>query len=679
MTNVGEQLTFKLLCDGNVWQWQSIPGTPAGADAEATPEQSYVPPKGFFQRQHILVDASDGKIVDVFPLTTDISGILEKYPAEKVDMAPMYIIPGLQESHVHLAGTAMGRSSVNLRNSTSVEEISHRLQKFAASHPHMRCIIGDGWEQQKFIGVKPEMPTRYDLDHFFPTQAVFIFRICYHFLVCNTAAMKLCGLNPENSKTWPTSLPLHQCRFTADGVSLGIFWEEAITYLNTFITLDEERLYGLVGEEMKFFAANGITAVQSNDLHIDALYVRLLSEGLMTLRMYHTIMFEELRSWLEKAYHEEKKTSLETSISLEELEIFSQTLPRESLCYHSSYGSYLKKPDKRSLLSCDRVKLFADGSLGGQTAALRKAYLEPPGAERESNSQQDSVEEKSSKFRSNTCRCRNFGTLRESAGDFKQKLAIIKNCDLRVEVHAIGDAAAELVIQGLIATGMVGLYHLPVLTHCQFLGEDLIPLMSKHKIIGNIQPSFLPSDNYLLENSIDKDLLPYSYAWKTMLQHGIECAGGSDSPIEYPSPLKGMFDSMYRPMTHFHPHSLMLALARMGYMKDDQQILQVSLKNTDVAPLLQPPKAYRESECLSFDESLALYTIGSSFAAKSDERTSGSEQKPLTGRILPGYLADFTVLDRDISRESYRSLMEAIILQTWVNGKIVYSHTVPTV
>lgn len=68
----------------------------------------------------------------------------------------------------------------------------------------------------------------------------------------------------------------------------------------------------------------------------------------------------------------------------------------------------------------------------------------------------------------------------------------------------------------------------------------------------------------------------YSYAWKTLLDAGIVCAGGSDSPVDPPLSLRGIYDAIYRPAGErlgeyytFWPRLALLILALASvYMKN---------------------------------------------------------------------------------------------------------------
>jgi predicted amidohydrolase YtcJ len=63
------------------------------------------------------------------------------------------------------------------------------------------------------------------------------------------------------------------------------------------------------------------------------------------------------------------------------------------------------------------------------------------------------------------------------------------------------------------------------------------------------------------------------------------------------------------------------------------------------------------------DDAISAYTRGSAYAEFSEKEK---------GQIAPGRLADFIVLDRDITNVPPAKLLETKVLRTVVGGKTVY-------
>ena len=74
-------------------------------------------------------------------------------------------------------------------------------------------------------------------------------------------------------------------------------------------------------------------------------------------------------------------------------------------------------------------------------------------------------------------------------------------------------------------------------------------------------------------------------------------------------------------------------------------------------------KEFFPEQKLTIEEALAAYTKGSAYA-EFMERDKGT--------LAPGMLADFVVLDRDITRVAAPEILRTQVLMTVVGGKTVY-------
>lgn len=71
-----------------------------------------------------------------------------------------------------------------------------------------------------------------------------------------------------------------------------------------------------------------------------------------------------------------------------------------------------------------------------------------------------------------------------------------------------------------------------------------------------------------------------------------------------------------------------------------------------------PATVYRPEERLTFAQALHLYTLGAAYACGEEHRL---------GKIAPGFEADLTILDVDVSEEP-SLLATAKVEQVWVAG-----------
>ncbi|MFL6557388.1 MAG: amidohydrolase family protein, partial [Bacillus sp. (in: firmicutes)] len=123
---------------------------------------------------------------------------------------------------------------------------------------------------------------------------------------------------------------------------------------------------------------------------------------------------------------------------------------------------------------------------------------------------------------------------------------------------------------------------------------------------------------------------PYLYAWKTLLESGVLCAGGSDAPVEPIDPLLGIHAAVTR-RTPGHLH-----------------------------------KGWNAKEKLSMLEAVKLFTIGGAFA---------TNEENLKGTISRGKLADLTVYSNNLfTMENPDELLKTEIEMTIIGGEIKYKN-----
>lgn len=252
------------------------------------------------------------------------------------------------------------------------------------------------------------------------------------------------------------------------------------------------------------------------------------------------------------------------------------------------------------MLSCDRMKIFQDGGLCICTAALSEPYT-------------------------GQHQC---GIHIQPQDELNHQIQEATAAGYRLEVHVIGDAAADAVLTAL-ETVQVAPEKRPILTHCQILRPDLIKRMKSRGVIANIQPQFVPTDSEVAEKLIPAHLLQCSYPWKTLMDQGIICAGGSDAPVETPNPLRGMYDAIFRPRIKTSAH--------------------------------EPEKSFRPEECLSVSQAVDLYTRCGAYTARREQDL---------GQLLPGFMADFVLIEapRDVIRYP-EDLLQAKVQEVWVAGQ----------
>ncbi|MFD1019046.1 amidohydrolase [Thalassobacillus hwangdonensis] len=247
------------------------------------------------------------------------------------------------------------------------------------------------------------------------------------------------------------------------------------------------------------------------------------------------------------------------------------------------------------------MKIFSDGALGGRTAWLSEDYADDPG---------------------------NTGVAIHTEENLHHLVKKARSYDMPVAVHAIGDKAVEATLHAIEMYPLENGFRDRII-HAQILRKDLLERLKTVNAILDLQPTFVASDFPWVIDRIGEERLKTSYIWKTLIDEGIPCAGGSDAPIEEVNPLLGIRAAVDR---------------RASY---DMNV-------------------YGESERLSMYEAIALYTKGSAYAINRED-----EQ----GMIKKGYVADFTILDRDLFTVAPHEVADANVWMTVVDGEIMYHRT----
>jgi len=195
-----------------------------------------------------------------------------------------------------------------------------------------------------------------------------------------------------------------------------------------------------------------------------------------------------------------------------------------------------------------------------------------------------------------------------------------------VAVHAIGDRANRDALDAFEATRdawvHMGLRHR--IEHAQCLTAEDLPRFAELGIACSVQFSHAPSDRDLAEQ-LWADRLDGTYAFRALLESGALVANGSDAPVEELDPLAGIAAGVLRTI-------------------DDRP-------------------AWRPEQALTVQQALHAQIVAPAWL-------SGDERR--RGKLLPGYLADLVVLDRDPLASEPEELREIQVVATMVGGRWVH-------
>jgi len=211
----------------------------------------------------------------------------------------------------------------------------------------------------------------------------------------------------------------------------------------------------------------------------------------------------------------------------------------------------------------------------------------------------------------------------------EQVLTAVSN-GFQANVHAIGDAANRQVLDALEeAINAYPESSRHRVEHAQVVAVEDIPRFAELGLIASMQPTHATSDKNMAQDRIGVERLEGAYAWRTFLDQGTIIAAGSDFPVEPVNPFYGIHASVTR------------------QDRNDQ-----------------PPGGWLSDEAMTLREALRAFTLDAAYAAKSET---------LYGSLEPGKMADFILIDRDPFQIPPSELDNIEVLETWVEGKKVFS------
>ena len=267
-------------------------------------------------------------------------------------------------------------------------------------------------------------------------------------------------------------------------------------------------------------------------------------------------------------------------------------------------------PANDLMLHTTMLKGFMDGSLGSRTAALLAPYSDDPG---------------------------NSGLPQYKQPELNAMAVDRVAAGFQLGFHAIGDRAVQMALDAFAeAERSAGEKRLPAGTdpqklrlrieHDQVVAPNQFERYHRLGVIASVQPNHLLTDMNWAMDRIGPVRAKTSYPYKEFLDNGVRLAFGTDYPVEPITPFRGVYSAVTR-------------------------------KNE------AGTKEYFPEQKLTIEQALAAYTTGSAYAEFLETEK---------GTLAPGMLADFVVLDRDLTKVQAPDLLGTTVLRTVVGGNTVY-------
>lgn len=410
---------------------------------------------------------------------------------EIIDLKGKLILPGFNDSHMHLVNLGYTLSKVSLYGVSSLDEIGKRIYEYIEENKLKKgtWIMGNGWNQDYFQDEK-RFPTRYDLDKISTEYPIVITRICGHVIVANSLALKLLNITKDTPQVEGGYIDVDEY-----GEPLGIFREKAIYIVfNSLPSPSNEEIKRMIKKAVKELNKQGITSVGTDDF------------GALPNRDYKQI----LKAYFELKDNKELNVRVNEQCLLGTKDEFTSFLEEG---YNTSWG------DENFRIG--PLKILLDGSLGARTAALTKPY----------NDQHDTI-----------------GILTMEEEELYDLVEFAHKNNTQLAIHAIGDRAIYVAMEGIerALKKYTRNNHRHGIVHCQITDEVLLNKFKELELIAYIQPIFLDYDWKIVRDRVGEELEKTSYNWKTLVNKRVNIACGSDAPVETFNVLYGIYEAVTR-------------------------------------------------------------------------------------------------------------------------------------
>lgn len=501
-----------------------------------------------------------------------------------VDARGATVLPGFNEAHMHIFSGSVGLTELSLFGIHGFAALARAVQDYAASKPDLALLVAQQADYSILGGDGPV--TRHHLDRVLPDRPFLMYAPDHHTAWANTAALKAAGilegrdvgvgneivmgadgLASGELKEANAISPVAGLSQTGGRESLGI-----TTGRDPESVTPEERQTDIdvIRKGLDYCASLGITSIQNMDGNL-----------------YQLEMLEEIEREGGLAARIRVPFHMKNFMALSELE-------EKAASWRDRFNS--------DRLRSDFVKMFVDGVAESGTAFYMEDYADEPGWRGEPLFTQD---------------------------HFNEIVTIADRLGLQVAVHAIGDGAGHMVLNGYQqasqANGRRDSRHR--VEHIETALPTDFPRFAELGVVASMQPTHppgsagLPLEPYL--SRIGKQRQPYAFAWRKLADLGAKVVFATDWPV---SPLDPM-------------HCIQCAMTRKvwNYGLPDQR--------------------------LSLMETLAAYTRTSAWVEFMEDRK---------GVLKPGYLADVVVLSGDIEAAPFDQLATLRPVMTICDGRITY-------
>jgi predicted amidohydrolase YtcJ len=405
------------------------------------------------------VAVSGGRVLAVGRLA-ELAALVTR-ETRRIDARGATVTPALTDAHIHLVAWARSRGQLELFDCTSREQALSRVARHLAAHPGTQTVVGRGWDANRWS----EPPACDALDAVTGERPVLLHSKDFHSLWVNRAALRLAGVTRQTADP-----PGGRLERDGAGELTGIVREHAV----------------------RLFAALAPTPTPAGDLdQVRDAVQGLHAEGITAVHDFEGVEEHRLLRALTRGEGPRIRVLMH--------------VPHGALDH--ALGAGIGSGTGDDFFRVGALKLFADGTLGSQTAALLEPY---------ENSADRGLE-------------------LIAPAELTALVGRAAAGGLAVAIHAIGDRAVRNALDAIAAAGAAARAALPPrIEHVQLLDPADLPRFAAAGVMASMQPSHCTADIDIAQRHWGRRA-GRSYPWRTLLGAGARLVFGSDAPVEPPT------------------------------------------------------------------------------------------------------------------------------------------------
>jgi len=425
-------------------------------------------------------------------------------------------IPGLTDAHLHVIDAALAAREVRLATAATLDEGLSRIADAARRIPAPGWIFGGSWDHRRWGA----WPTADAIERVAPGRLVALRSFDHHAVWASHAALAAAGITRETPDPDGGII-----RRTANGDPEGVLMENAGELLDRAVPLPDDDLVAAAIRDLggELLALGVVGAHDPRFLAPDPtnrafdMYAALADAGELPIRVHVGVRAEGLDDAIGRGV-------------------------RSGMSLGAASGR------EGGRLTMGWLKLFADGTLASQTAAL----LEP-------------IEGGTSRGM--------FTTPPEAMAELVARAA---TAGIATKIHSIGDAAVRTALDLLGPTApQVAL--MPRLEHVQLCHPDDRARFGAMGVAASVQPVHLRDDAATARRDWGDRAEARGYTWRSLIDAGAVVAFGTDAPVEPIDPWPGIAMAVLRRDPSWGPDAA-------PYGPDEALTLEQALRAATVGP-----------------------------------------------------------------------------------------------